>query len=182
MLIYASGSDRSIREIQGSEEKLRYEENLTYSQILVGYGRNLLYAGLAEPDRPGSIQIFRYAENTMAKAVEVQAHSQQIERMCLNYDNSKLFSIGVDGTLACFSVKDQDTLAIRAAAAQHPIVKSEEILIEKLSLDKIKTSIKDLKAEIHIQEQTRDKQLKHTMQVNVDEIDNLEAQIEEQKG
>lgn len=71
MLIYASGSDRSIREIQGSEEKLRYEENLTYSQILVGYGRNLLYAGLAEPDRPGSIQIFRYAENTMAKAVEV---------------------------------------------------------------------------------------------------------------
>ena len=73
-------------------------------------------------------------------------------------------------------------MAIRAAAAQHPIVKSEEILIEKLSLDKIKTSIKDLKAEIHIQEQTRDKQLKHTMQVNVDEIDNLEAQIEEQKG
>ena len=54
---------------------LRYEENLTYSQVLVGYMRNLLYAGLAEPNRPGSIQVFRYANDTMEKAVEVQAHA-----------------------------------------------------------------------------------------------------------
>jgi len=31
--------------------------------------------------------------------------------MRLNYDNSKLFSIGIDGTLACFSVKDADEKA-----------------------------------------------------------------------
>ena len=47
----------------------------------------------------------------MEKVLEVQAHSQQIERMRLNYDNSKLFSIGIDGTLACFSVKDLDNVA-----------------------------------------------------------------------
>lgn len=87
---------------------LRYEENLTYSQVLVGYMRNLIYAGLAEPNRPGSIQVFRYANDTMEKAVEVQAHAAQIERMRLNYDNSKLFSVGIDGTFACFSVKDFD--------------------------------------------------------------------------
>ena len=50
-----------MREIQHEgQETLRYEENLTYSQILVGYQRNFLYAGLAEPNRPGSIQIFSY--------------------------------------------------------------------------------------------------------------------------
>jgi len=54
---------------------LRYEENLTYSQILVGYGRNLLYTGLCEPNRPGSIQIFRYVNDSIEKAVEVQAHA-----------------------------------------------------------------------------------------------------------
>ena len=94
---------------------LRYEENLTYSQVLVGYQRSLLYAGLAEPNRPGSIQVFRYANDTMEKVLEVQAHSQQIERMRLNYDNSKLFSIGIDGTLACFSVKDLDEKANKKA-------------------------------------------------------------------
>ena len=88
-----------------------YEENLTYSQILVGYQRSLIFAGLAEPNRPGSIQVFRYADDVIEKALEVQAHSQQIERMRLNYDNSKLFSIGIDGTLACFSIKDSDEKA-----------------------------------------------------------------------
>ena len=75
-IIYSTGSDRSIRETIGNQEMLRYEENVTYSQILVGYQRNLLFAGLAEPNRPGSIQIFRYANDTMIKEVEVQAHAQ----------------------------------------------------------------------------------------------------------
>ena len=82
--IYAAGADRSIREITKNKEKedsvpqemLRYEENLTYSQILVGYQRSLLFAGLAEPNRPGSIQVFRYANETIEKVLEVQAHSQ----------------------------------------------------------------------------------------------------------
>ena len=81
-----------------------YEENVTYSQILCGYMRRVLVAGVAESDRPGSIQIFRYDSQTqdkerLYKALEVQAHSKQIERMRLNYDNSKLFSIGLDGVL-----------------------------------------------------------------------------------
>ena len=65
-IVYAACSDRSIREIgrdQGPNGQpiergkvaLKYEENLTYSQILVGQGRNMIYAGLAEPNRPGSI-------------------------------------------------------------------------------------------------------------------------------
>ena len=72
--------------------------------------RNLIYAGLAEPNRPGSIQVFRYYNdaNTMEKAVEVQAHAAQIERMRLNYENNKLFSVSIDGSLACFSIKDFD--------------------------------------------------------------------------
>ena len=82
--VYAAGADRSIREITKDKDKedsvpkemLRYEENLTYSQVLVGYQRSLLYAGLAEPNRPGSIQVFRYANETMEKVLEVQAHSQ----------------------------------------------------------------------------------------------------------
>ena len=103
--------DPSILEICRGEnsdrgsQSLRYEENLTYSQILVGHNRNMIYAGLAEPYRPGSIQIFRYGDDTMEKVLEVQAHAQQIERMRLNYDNSKLFSVGIDGTLCCFSMQ-----------------------------------------------------------------------------
>ena len=101
--------------------------------------RNLLYAGLAEPNRPGSIQVFRYANDTMEKAVEVQAHAAQIERMRLNYDNSKLFSVSIDGTFACFSIKDFDPAA-KTKLQQLPVTDvsiSDEILIEKVTLDTI---------------------------------------------
>ena len=117
----------------------------------------------------------------MEKVVEVQAHSQQVERMRLNYDNSKLFSIGIDGVLACFSVKDMDDLAKKRAAAQPAILPSDEILIEKVTLDTIQKKIKNLKSEIDLQERTRDMQLKQTMAKNDDEISRLEEEIDEQK-
>ena len=155
-IVYATGSDKSIREIaqdvpseenkqanasqnQVGKQMLMYTENLTYSQVLVGYGRNLLYTALAEPNLPGSIQIFRYdnANNTWEKALDVQAHSQQVERMRLNYENNKLFSVGIDGTLCCFSVRDHDPVAKSKLQAQPTIHLSEEILIEKITLDSI---------------------------------------------
>ena len=147
---------------------------MTYSQVLVGYQRSLLFAGLAEPNRPGSIQVFRYSteangsttRSVIEKAVEVQAHSQQIERMRLNYDNSKLFSIGIDGTLACFSVKDTEPSANKKAQQQPSITHSEEILIEKITLDSIQSRIRTLRADIEDQERSRDMQLKQTMAKN----------------
>ena len=78
--------------------------------------------------------------------------------MRLNYDNSKLFSVGIDGTLCCFSVKDLDPVA--KAKNPLPVTHSEEILIEKASLDSINKRIKTLKAEIELQERTREMQLK----------------------
>lgn len=100
--------------------------------------------------------------------------------MRLNYDNSKLFSVGIDGTLCCFSVKDLDPVA--KAKTPHSIQHSEEILIEKASLDQINKRIKTLKADIELQERTRDMQLKQTMAKNDEEIRQLEEQIEEQKA
>ena len=101
-LVYTTGSDRSIREVKNvggsGKEQARYTEEITYSQILCGYGRKLLIAGVSEADRPGSIQVFRYSGQEpgkfIEKAIEVQAHSRQVERMRLAYDNTKLFSIG----------------------------------------------------------------------------------------
>ena len=59
---------------------------------------------------------------------------------------------------------------------------SEEILIEKITLDSIKKRIKTLKADIELQERTRDQQLKQTMAKNDEEIETLEEEIEEQKS
>lgn len=102
--------------------------------------------------------------------------------MRLNYDNSKLFSVGIDGTLACFSVKDLDPGSKTKSQQQPTIMHSEEILIEKASLDDITRRIKTLKNDIESQERTREQQLKHTMAKNDEEIKALEEEIDEQKA
>ena len=102
--------------------------------------------------------------------------------MRLNYDNSKLFSVGIDGMLACFSIKDFDLSAKAKSQLQPSILPSEEILIEKITLDSIKKRIKTLKADIELQERTRDQQLKQTMAKNDEEIETLEDEIEQQKS
>ena len=61
----------------------------------------------------------------------MQAHSKQVERMRLAYDNTKLFSIGLDGVLACFTLKDNDPVAKQKLQGQPTVLTSEEILIEK---------------------------------------------------
>lgn len=87
--------------------------------------------------------------------------------MRLNYDNTKLFTVGIDGTLACFSVGTKTKLT------QSEILHGE-ILIEKITLDSIQKRIKSLKADIELQEKTKEMQLKQTMSRNDEEIRRLE--------
>ena len=54
-IIYAASNDKNIREFKDYEMTMVYEENVTYSQILCGYMRRVIVAGVAESDRPGSI-------------------------------------------------------------------------------------------------------------------------------
>ena len=164
LLVYATGSDKSIREIKNvggaGKEQAKYTEETTYSQILCGYGRRMLVAGVSEAERPGSVQIFRYnVDQFIEKAIEVQAHSKQVERMRLNYDNSKLFSIGLDGVLACFTIKDNDPISKQKLQNQPTVQLSEEILIEKQRQDQLVTAINALKEEIENQKKSANQQL-----------------------
>ena len=58
--IYAVGTDKSIKEIENGKEKFpRYEAGVNISQIALMHGARAFFAGVAEDDRPGSIQVLR---------------------------------------------------------------------------------------------------------------------------
>lgn len=67
-------------------------------------------AGIGEEGKPGSIQIWvRQDDKPLEKtSQEVQAHSKQIDRIRLTDDCANLFTIGKDGVLAIFDVRDRD--------------------------------------------------------------------------
>ena len=50
--------------------------------------------------------------------MDVQAHSKAVERIKLNFDHTKLFSVGADGVVAIYTIHDRETN--RKNATQFP--------------------------------------------------------------
>ena len=174
-VVYATCSDKSIREIGAPDEKqsttnkgkerIKYEECISYAQVIVGQQRKMIVAGVSESDRPGSIQFFRYPFD---KAVEVQAHAAGVNEMRLSIDSKNLFSIGKDGSIYVFNVEDKELK--RTFNKDF----SEEILIEKQRQDELAQQIKALQESIELEKRN------HKMQLDNQHAEN-DAKIEELK-
>ena len=79
--------------------------------------RRALFAGINETNKPGSIQVLRYAP--FHKVFEIQAHSLPVERLKISYDNQYLFSAGLDGVLCIFQVVDK---MVRKKEKELPVI------------------------------------------------------------
>jgi WD40 repeat protein len=154
--IYACGSDKIIREIVPKENKdqnsskmqlsavMRYEESVQLSKLQFTHDRQYFFAGKIEKDQPGSIQVLQFAnKDEPSKMFEIQAHGKAVERLRLSYDNSTLFSCGLDGSVACFNVINREKKKTDSAPSQ--IILSSENLLLKAELDKKKLKIDSLR-------------------------------------
>lgn len=131
--IYAVGTDKTLKEIESSGKKeIKCETGVTISQICLMHGARAIIAGVADEDKPGSIQVYR---PTFEKIFEVQAHSLPIERLRITYDNTALFSVGQDGLFCMFEVNEKNK-GIKKDRDTFQIQYSEEILIQKVERDK----------------------------------------------
>lgn len=63
-------------------------------------------------------------------ACEVVAHSLPIQRLKLNFDNTRLFSVGEDGVIGVYQIVDKEVRK-KDAVSLPQILLSDEILIEK---------------------------------------------------
>lgn len=75
---------------------------------MIHHSGKILFAGIGELSDinfPGAIQVWKLP---FEKSSEIQAHSAAITRMRITHTNTHLFSVGMDGMLAIFDVKDRD--------------------------------------------------------------------------
>lgn len=78
------------------------------SQIVIHHSGKILFSGVGEQSEinyPGAIQVWKLP---FEKCAEIQAHASPITRMRITHTNTHLFSVGRDGMLAIFDVKDRD--------------------------------------------------------------------------
>lgn len=156
-----------------AQEMHRYVDGPAYNQVLTSFQRRFLVAGISEQDKPAPIQIFR---NSFERALEVQAHSKPITRLKLNFDNTKLFSVGEDGVIGVYTVVDKEPK--KKESPQLPIIQlSEEILIEKKRRDDLQAEIKRLNDDIKMQQDALKKQTKDELDQNTYKIEELDSKI-----
>lgn len=105
------------------------------------YGNNskILYCGMEN----GSVHVFSFLSNFMLKQ-NFTAHSSAVSRICLSRpDEGLLVSVGEDGTMCLFDIKDLD--------GNHPVspIKfSDDILISTAELEEKNEFIQELKAKV----------------------------------
>lgn len=133
---------------------MRYEETVQLSKLQFTHDRSYFFAGKIEKDMPGSIQVLQFTnKNEPAKVFEIQAHAKSVERLRLSYDNTTLFSCGLDGSVACFAIINRDKKKTDQGLPQINI--SSENLLLKTELDKKKAKIESLKQ--NIQQENKNK-------------------------
>jgi hypothetical protein len=132
-------------------------------------------AGIADNDKPGSIQVIRFP---FERIFEIQAHSLPIEKLRLSFDNQFLYSAGQDGMFGIFHVIDKDQVKKDKEYTQLQV--SEEILIEKSEQDKKKAEIEHLQNQIEIEKQKKETTQQNEIEKKQKKIADITREIEDQ--
>lgn len=137
-VVYATGTDGLLKEIDVVSGAARAEHwaGVVLGPLALAASQQLLYVGSTEPNKPGSIRVYRLpiekdsAQNsgssttpttstsgmnspggpstapTVQPFVEFQCHDLPVTRLRLSFDNQYLFSTGEDGSLCIFETRD----------------------------------------------------------------------------
>jgi len=111
----------------------------------------------------------------------VQAHSKPVEKLRLSDDCMNLFSVGLDGMLCIFEVRDRDPRNQKKQQATLPF--SQEILTDQNAMDKEVAELAGLKQE---DEQLREPDNNNVekgieMKRQTDKISSLQGRLESDK-
>ena len=76
------------------------------------------------------------------KSSEVQAHSKPVTRMRVTANNTHLFSVGADGLLCIYDIKDRDPKSAENLANQLKF--SQEILTKRMDIEQIQQEMESM--------------------------------------
>jgi hypothetical protein len=99
----AVGTDRKLWATNGEKsQSANADANLS---SIVGLKTGKAYfCGVGEDQKPGHIQIWKY--QPLERIVINAAHGNACERIRISYCNNRLFSVGRDGTVVMFEIRD----------------------------------------------------------------------------
>jgi hypothetical protein len=144
---FAAGNNGIVYVAEDKQLKLAYEAGVNYSCLLILKGMRALIGATMEPGKPGILQVVSYyaQTHTMELTEQVQVHTKDVRKMCLNFDNTALFTVSDDGCLAYISLVDRDPRRKDLQLAS--IVFTKETMYLKQEREILLKAISSMKAE-----------------------------------
>ena len=108
-LSYVVG-DNKLMEIEKGTDKIKsqFESGKTLAQVVMSKnkeGPKYLFVSANHEEGPGSVQIFKFP---FSDPVDLTSHALPITRMRISHCGNKLFTVGEDGHLILYNIRDKD--------------------------------------------------------------------------
>ena len=145
--IYTVSSNKQLKEIVDSETRRSLDTGLLISQLCLSPSGKILFAGIGEPERPGAVRCYKFSPLT-GDYSEYQAHSLPIERMRVSADDCYLFSVGEDGCVVIYEIKDKEIRSMKREREITTLQYAEEILITKGDIEELNQQMENLKQQL----------------------------------
>eukprot|EP01022_Parablepharisma_sp_SALTPOND_P025396 TRINITY_DN591_c0_g1_i1.p3 TRINITY_DN591_c0_g1~~TRINITY_DN591_c0_g1_i1.p3 ORF type:complete len:798 (+),score=196.47 TRINITY_DN591_c0_g1_i1:7684-10077(+) len=126
-IVYAATSDKQIRAFKDKTPLVIMDAGVVLGNLVATRSQHCVIAGVEEKQKPGPLRVYTYPFN--GDFVEVEAHSAEVRKIRLSYNDKYLFSVGADGTLFIFELKKA------GKGEEIRIVYSNETLYSRKELD-----------------------------------------------
>merc|ERR1711871_1914530 len=157
-MVVVAGSDKLVKTVEFAADGSSSVPHEMDAGIAVGHlcmtsTGATLFAACSEVGRTGCIRAYNYP--LTGHYVEYQGHAGPIMRMRIAHDDSRPFTVGVDGALFIFDINEQAPSKKHSASiqgskrsAEVPLAFAEEILVTKSNLEEKISLMNDLRAKV----------------------------------
>lgn len=146
--------------------------------LTLSKSNNYMFMGTEGPVNPGMIRCYKYPFQK-GGVVEIQTHSIGVIKTMVTYDDSYLFSIGEDGNLIIYELKDKDS-KVKRDKESFGMLMSEEYLYDRDKYRKKVDEIEQLTKKFKEMEADIEYKNKTAQQLKLDKISELEGKREQQ--
>eukprot|EP00742_Colponemidia_sp_Colp-10_P003011 GILJ01003213.1.p1 GENE.GILJ01003213.1~~GILJ01003213.1.p1 ORF type:complete len:1307 (+),score=279.75 GILJ01003213.1:41-3922(+) len=169
--IFAVGSDHMLKEIGDSQVTRELDAGTTLGQIVLSHSQRMLFAGTAEPDKPGSIRCYKFP--LTGDFVEYQCHSNAVTRIRISHDDNYLFTTAEDSCLYIFDVREKEGRVAVRKEKDGALPFAEEILVTRSDLEEKNQMTQELKNKVEELNTHKDYQLRMQEMQYKDKINEL---------
>lgn len=129
--VYAVASDKQIKEIKDKTPARMMDAGVVLGDIIITRKQHYMIAGVEEKQKPGALRVYNFP--LTGDFAEVEAHSAEVRRLRVSYNDKYVFSVGADG---CFIIYElRDLKPGKGDKEDVRIVYSGEILYSRKELD-----------------------------------------------